>query len=44
VWERRVRRDQPRRLPQTRTQAVMLAGKLALDQASVRPPPEDDES
>jgi DNA-binding NarL/FixJ family response regulator len=27
----------------TRTQAVMLAGKLALDQASVRPPPEDDE-
>jgi DNA-binding NarL/FixJ family response regulator len=28
----------------TRTQAVMLAGKLALDQASVRPPPEDDES
>lgn len=27
----------------TRTQAVMLAGKLALDQASVRPPPEDDD-
>jgi DNA-binding NarL/FixJ family response regulator len=27
----------------TRTQAVMLAGRLALDQASVRPPPEDDE-
>lgn len=28
----------------TRTQAVMLAGKLALDQASVRPPPEDDDA
>jgi len=28
----------------TRTQAVMLAGKLALDQALVLPPPEDDES
>jgi DNA-binding NarL/FixJ family response regulator len=27
----------------TRTQAVMLAGKLALDQAAVRPPPEDDD-
>jgi DNA-binding NarL/FixJ family response regulator len=27
----------------TRTQAVMLAGKLALDQASVRPPPPEDD-
>jgi DNA-binding NarL/FixJ family response regulator len=27
----------------TRTQAVMLAGKLALDQAAVRPPPVDED-
>jgi DNA-binding NarL/FixJ family response regulator len=26
----------------TRTQAVMLAGKLALDPDAVRPPPEDE--